>query len=96
MNNIDIDLSGMFIGLVVANNDELQRERIFCRIVGIHNINDQNSLNGIWVENANSSAYESGKIPKVNDYVYLMFLKDVNNEYDPNKAIYFGVVRYNI
>lgn len=92
MNNFD----GMYIGKVISNTDELQRERVFCRIIGVHDMSNENSNNGVWCEYAIGIPYVSGRIPEVDSYVYLMFLKDINNKPDTQKAIYLGVVRFNV
>jgi len=93
-----MNLSGIYVAKVLSNTDEKQRERIFVRILGIHNIEDnfENKDYGIWSENANSTPYLSGYIPDVDNYVYVMFLKDNNNVYDSQKCVYFGEVRYNL
>jgi len=93
-----IDLSGIYIAKVLSNTDEKQRERIFIRVIGVHNIEDNftNKEFGIWSENANSTPYMSGYIPNVDAYVYVMFIKDSMGVYDTQRCVYFGEVRYNI
>jgi hypothetical protein len=84
------DLAGIYIAKVLNNIDNLKQERIFCRILGIHNIEDNFSdkTYGIWIENGLAIRNFSGNIPDVDDMVYIMF---VNN--NPMTAIYFGIVR---
>jgi len=92
MKDDGLDLSGIFIAKVINNNDEKKRERVKVNIIGVHKISDDI---GIWAENGVSIPFFSGYIPRVNDFVYVMFLKSSNSIYDPERAVYLGVVKYN-
>jgi hypothetical protein len=79
------------IAKVISNKDDLKRERIFVRVVGVHDMNDDNSNNGIWLENGLSTPFTSGYIPEVDSFVYMQFF---NERID--KGIYMGTVRHNL
>jgi len=83
-----MNLQGIYIAEVLNNLDPKERERVYCRVIGVH---DMESENGIWIENGISNYYESGNIPQIGQKIYIMFLHN-----DCNKAIYFGQVKYNI
>jgi hypothetical protein len=90
------DLSGIFVAKVINNIDPLERERILVRAVGLHDLENSNENYGVWAEHGIGSNFIYGNFPKINSMVYIMFIKDINNEYDFNKCLYFGVVRNNI
>jgi len=81
----------LHIAKVISNEDELKRERIFVRVVGIHDMDDESSENGMWLENGISTPFTSGYIPEVDSFVYIQLF---NERID--KGIYLGQVRYNI
>lgn len=83
-------LQGLYIGEVLKldTNEENKRDRIYCRVVGLH---DMKSSNGIWIEPGMSDYYTSGNVPPVGSFVLVMFMHN-----DCNKAYYFGQIKYNI
>ncbi len=81
----------LHIAKVISNEDELKRERIFVRVIGIHDMDNESSDNGIWLENGISTPFTSGYIPEVDSFVYIQLF---NERID--KGIYLGQVRYNI
>jgi len=95
-----MDLSGIHTAKVLKQDidEELKRQRIFVRVISIHDTNDNftDLEYGIWVEDGNRKPFQTGYMPEKDSFVYIMFLKNEDNEYDPNKAVYFGEVVYNI
>lgn len=85
----------VYIGKVLNNVDNLKQERLFVRVLGIHDIGDNFSDKnyGIWADNGIAIKNFSGYIPSINDYVYIMFVNGID---DPMNAIYLGVVRHQI
>jgi len=87
------NLTGLFIGKVLKNIDTLKQERIFVRILGVHDIKDNfaDKEYGIWVENGIAIKNFNGYVPDINDFVYIMFIDN-----NPMFAVYFGIVRHQI
>lgn len=85
----DSSLSGIKIALVIDNMDQKGIERVKVRVLGVHDMNNTKKENGIWVNHCAPSKYESGHIPDIGDWIYVMFMS-VN---DPMSAIWLGFVR---
>lgn len=73
--NNEIDLGGMFIGLVVENMDPKAMERVRVRVIGVHDMTNEDPNNSIWANHVAYSKSNSGEIPDKGDYVYIMFLQ---------------------
>jgi hypothetical protein len=82
-----------YIGKVLNNIDEYKQERIFVRVLGIHNIEDnfQDKTYGIWLENGIAKKSISGDIPDIDDFVYI-----IPQDEFCQTGIYLGVVRHQI
>ena len=93
----DVSLSGIFIGKVLNNIDPMARERLFVRVIGVHDISDgfSNKEFGIWVEHCAPSLYRTGDIPDINDDVYMMFMNNNIDGLNPNSGIWLGCVLKN-
>ena len=92
-----LNLDGIFIARILQNLDPLGRERLFVRVLGVHDISDQfeNKSYGIWVDHCAPYYYTSGNLPPVGSEVYIQFCKGTDNVYDPMRAIWLGTVRKN-
>ena len=84
----EIDLSGLFIGLVIDRIDPKKLERIKVRVIGVHDMENEKPENSVWCSKLATSKSKSGEIPDVGDYVYIMFLGK-----DPMNPIYLGWVK---
>ena len=85
----EVDLGGIFIGLVVYTADPKGLERIRVRVLGVHNMDDVTKENSIWASHLAPSKSSSGEIPNVDDYVYIMFVQK-----DPMNPVWLGWVRF--
>jgi hypothetical protein len=86
--NNEADLGGIFIALVVDNKDPKALERIKVRVLGVHDIENTNKDNSIWANHVAPSKSNSGEIPDINDFVYVMFLQK-----DPSACCWLGWLR---
>lgn len=84
----EIDLGGIFIGQVIDNADPKALERIRVRVIGVHDMDNTSKDNSIWAQHIAPSKSNSGEIPDVDDFVYIMFFQK-----DPNAALWLGWVR---
>ena len=73
--NNEVDLSGLFIGLVVDIMDPKALERIKVRVIGVHDMDNEDIDNSIWADHIAPSKGKSGELPNKNDFVYIMFLQ---------------------
>lgn len=83
----EVDLSGIFIAQVVDNADPKCLERIRIRVLGVHDMFNEDKENSIWANHIKPSKSNSGEIPDLNDYVYVLFLKN-----DPMHPLWLGWV----
>jgi hypothetical protein len=88
------NLNNLYIAKVLNNADPLKQERVFCRVIGMHDIIDKFSDKeyGIWINNGIAIKNFSGYIPDIDDFIYVMFV----NDNDPMHAVYFGIVRHQV
>jgi len=96
MDSPDVSLNGIFIAKVLNNKDPLARERLFVRVIGVHDVSDnfKNKEFGIWIEHCTPSLYTTGDIPPINSEVYMMFIS-YNGSPCPNMGIWIGCVLKN-
>lgn len=86
----DVIIGGrVFIGLVVDNMDEKGIERVKIRVIGVHDMENEDSTNAVWAQRCAPSKFVSGHIPDVGDYVYCMFMDPA----DPMSLIWLGFCR---
>lgn len=85
----DVQLTGLFIAQVVKNADPKACERVFVRIIGVHDMKNEDEEYGCWVNHCAPSKSASGDIPDIDDWVYVMFL----DKQDPMSGVYIGWVR---
>ena len=68
-------LNGLYLAQVVENRDPLGLERIRVRIVGIHDMSNQDKEYSVWARRCVPSKYlNNGDLPEIGDWVYVMFL----------------------
>lgn len=93
----DVSLTGIFIAKVLKNQDPLARERLYVRVIGVHDISDKfkDKNFGIWVDHCSPSLYRTGDIPDVDDEVFIQFMNDNADELNPNAGIWLGCVLKN-
>lgn len=84
----EVNLNGIFIGLVVDNADPKALERVRVRVLGVHDMDNETKENSIWAQHLAPSKSNSGEIPDVDDYVYVMFLQG-----DPQTPLWLGWCR---
>lgn len=85
----ETDLSGLYIALVVDNADPKAIERVRVRVLGVHDMTNEDPENSVWAEHCAPSKSTSGEVPDIGDYVYVMFLQG-----SPTTIIWLGWVRY--
>jgi len=92
----DVTLDGIFIAKVLNNIDPLARERVFVRVLGVHDISDgfKDKTFGIWCDHKTASKYHAGDIPDIDDEVTMEF-KTNNGIRNPNSGWWSGVVLKN-
>jgi len=86
--NNETDLNGIFIGLVVDNMDPKALERVRIRVIGVHDMENEDKENSVWANHLAPSKSNSGEIPDIDDFVYVTFLQN-----DPMSPIWLGWVR---
>lgn len=95
MNGVDlrldneVSLDGLHIALVVNNADPKAIERVRVRVLGVHDMTNEDPENSLWAEHCAPMKSESGEIPDIGDYVYVMFLQNC-----PTTIVWLGYVRY--
>ena len=89
-NGTDCDLSGIKQAQVVTNADPTAQERVFVRVLGVHDMSSTDVNYGIPSLHCAPSRNSSGEIPEVGDWLWVMF-PDITN---PAYCIYLGFVRH--
>lgn len=84
----DIDLHGLYIGLVVNNSDPKALERIRVRVLGVHDMENEDEENAVWCSHIGPSKSASGEVPDKDDFVYVQFIQG-----DPMNPVWLGWVR---
>lgn len=73
--NNEVDLGGLFIGLVIENQDPKALERVRIRVLGVHDMENDIPENSIWANHIAPSKQNSGEVPDIGDYLYVMFMQ---------------------
>jgi len=81
-------LSGLFIAEVTDNMDPRALERVRARVIGVHDMDNLDPENSIWIQHLAPSKGSSGEIPDVGDYIAVMFLQN-----DPMTCFWLGWLR---
>lgn len=82
----DVSLSGMFLAKVLKNPDAKAQERVWVRVLGIHDMEDPDKEYGIWSHHLAYSKGASGEIPEIDDWLWVVF----PDHYNPNICLYLG------
>jgi len=85
----DADLSGFKLALVIDNADPLCIERAKVRVIGVHDMLNEDPKNSIWAMHAATSKSGSGEVPDPGDWVYGFFL----DKEDPMSFVWFAWAR---
>lgn len=85
----DVSLSGMFLAKVLKNPDPKAQERVWVRVMGVHDMENSNKEYGIWAHHLAYSKGTSGEIPEVGDWLWVVF----PDQYNPNLCLYIGYAR---
>lgn len=86
----DCNLSGLKIAEVINNVDNTAQERVWVRVIGVHDMDIKEPEYCIVAHHLAPSKSNSGEIPDVGDYIWVMF-PDVNN---PMYCLWLGWVRH--
>lgn len=86
----DCKLSGIKIAKVINNTDNTAQERVWVRVLGVHDMDNEDPEYSIVAHHLAPSKSSSGEIPDVDDWVWVMF-PDENN---PNLCLWLGWVRH--
>jgi len=86
----DCDLSGIKLAQVVSNVDPTSQEKVFVRVLGVHDMTNTNLDYGIPAHHCAPSQNSSGEIPEVDSWLYVMF-PDISN---PSYCVYLGFARF--
>ncbi len=87
--NVNIDFTGTKIAYVVSNEDPKCQERILVRVLGVHNLENKSTDNGVWANHVAPIRDASGDLPELGDYVYVTFPDKTN----PQSILWWGFVR---
>lgn len=89
----DVSLTGVFYAKVLNNVDPLGVQRLFVRVLGVHDVIDNftDTSYGIWINHKCATRYRTGDIPKIGDLVYMEFM-NINGKLNPNIGVWSGVV----
>jgi len=95
----NVVLDGLHRAVVLNNDDEFGRERLFVRVLDVHDIKDLGTIKqkndyGVWIEHCAPSSSVSGDIPEVGEEVWMLFLGDIES-FNPTQGVWLGVVRKN-
>lgn len=85
----EVDLGGVFIAEVINNSDPKCLERILVRVLGVHDMTNTAEENAVWASHIKPSKSNSGEVPDIGDFVYVMFLQK-----DPMHILWLGWVPY--
>lgn len=89
LNGSDCSLEGIKIAKVVNNADPKAQERVYVRVMGVHDMSVEDPEYGIWSMHCAPSKSASGEIPDVDDWLYVLF----PDKTDPNLCLWIGWVR---
>lgn len=87
--NNEVNLTGIFIAQVIDNKDPKASERVLVRVIGVHDMENLDPDNGVWANHCRPSKQNSGEIPDVDDFLYVMFVQG-----NPMHIIWLGWVNY--
>lgn len=85
----DVSLDGIKIAKVIINADQTVQEKVFVKVIGVHDMNNADPEYGIWAKHCAPSKGTSGEIPAIDDMLYGMFING-----DCNQFIWIGWVRH--
>lgn len=86
--NNEVVLDGLFIAKVIDNADPKALERVRVRVIGVHDMENEDKKNSIWAYHLCPSKQNSGEIPDVDDFLYVTFLQG-----NPSHCLWVGWCR---
>ena len=86
--NTEVVLDGIFIAKVIDNADPKALERVRVRVIGGHNMENEDKKNSIWAAHLCPSKSNSGEIPDVDDFLYVTFIQG-----NPSTCLWIGWAR---
>ena len=88
-NGSDCNLGGLKIAKVIKNSDPKAQERVWVRVIGVHDMESKDDDYCIEAHHCAYSKSNSGEFPDKDDMVYGMFIDG-----NPNHFVYLGYVRH--
>lgn len=88
MSGSDCSLSGLKIAKVIKITDTKSQERVWVRVIGVHDMESKDPEYFIESRHIAPSKSNSGEFPDVDDMIYGTFMDG-----DPNIFYYFGWCR---
>ena len=89
LNGCDVSLEGIKIAKVITNADATTQEKVFVRVIGVHDMNSTDPEYGIIARHCAPSKGGSGEIPEVDDMLYGFFING-----DCSQFCWVGWVRH--
>jgi hypothetical protein len=84
----EVVLDGIFIAKVIDAADPKALERVRVRVIGVHDLENEDKKNSIWASHLCPSKSNSGEIPDVDDFIYVTFLQN-----NPSHCVWLGWCR---
>lgn len=88
LNGSDCNLSGLKIAKVIKNTDPKAQERVWVRVIGVHDMESTDPEYHVEAHHGAPSKSNSGEIPDVDDFLYGMFVDN-----DPNHFVWMSYCR---
>lgn len=85
----DCSLVGLKIAKVIKITDNKAQERVWVRVIGVHDMESTDESYCIEARHIAPSKANSGEFPDKDDMIYGLFMND-----DPNVFYYLGWVRW--
>ena len=89
LDGADCRLDGLHIAKVIKTADPKAQERVWVRVIGVHDMMSTDPDYCIEARHIAASKSGSGEFPDKDDLIYVMFMQG-----DPNVCYYLGWARY--